>query len=116
MDRVARAYGVRPSAMIGLNHPHPPTPSPAGERELKSPLDEKGRAFGSGDWVSYTFDRAVWMWGQWVESKLTERDPQGRPVWSLERILSDAKPIGAENFGGADQLVALAGEGVRIKP
>lgn len=65
-------------------------------------------------WLTYTFDRAVWLWGQWVESKLAARDAQGRPVNSLERILSESNP--AENFGGADQLMAWVGEGVRIKP
>ncbi|GIK64854.1 MAG: hypothetical protein BroJett018_26480 [Chloroflexota bacterium] len=67
-------------------------------------------------WLTYTFDRAVWMWGQWVESKLAERDAQGRPVNSLEHILSESNPVITESFGGADQLMAVVGEGVRIKP
>ncbi|MBZ0315437.1 MAG: hypothetical protein K8L91_03390 [Anaerolineae bacterium] len=58
----------------------------------------------------------MWLWGQWVESKLAQRDAQGRPVNSLEHILSESNPVITENFGGADQLMALVGEGARIKP
>lgn len=69
--------------------------------------------------MTYTFDRAVWMLGQWVEGRLAERDTQGRPVWSLERLLREDGPSVSgdnRNLGGADQLLALVGEGVRVKP
>ncbi len=102
---------------MGLNHPHPPTPSPlSSEGESKSPLYAMDSGGGASDWLTYTFDRAVWMWGQWVESKLAERDAHGQAVWSWERILAEADPFAAENVGGADQLLALVGEGVRVKP
>ncbi len=126
MDRVARAYGVRPSAMLGLGagarcSKHPasemgkPTEAGWGNRPARL-TDEMDSGGGVGDWLTYTFDRAVWMWGQWVESKLAERDAHGRAVWSLERLLAESIAMGEENFGRADQLMALVGEGVRVKP
>lgn len=127
LDRVARAYGVLPSVLIGLDArcferlaTEIGKPAEAGwgnNTPLPPRLVERGLGGEVGGWLTYTFDRTVWLWGQWVESKLAERDAQGRQVWSLERLLHESGPMTTPHpAGGADQLMALVGEGVRFKP
>lgn len=39
-------------------------------------------------WLAYEFDNAVFMYGRWVNNKRQETDKKGRPLYSIEDILS----------------------------
>jgi len=51
-------------------------------------------------------DRAVGVYGRYVEHKLDERDKQGKPMFTLEDILEGRAQIGARS--GVISLTALA--------
>lgn len=74
LDEVARRYGSRPSAFMGL------------------PADS---------WEAYQLDLATWTVGRWIDSKLAERNKKGEPVHRLQDLLSETsetkKP--ANQFG-----------------
>jgi hypothetical protein len=76
LDEVARRYGARPSAFLGL---------------------------APDSWEAYQLDLAAWMVGAWVEGKLAERDKRGKPVHRLRDLLSDepAKGTGFRAMGMA---------------
>lgn len=46
-------------------------------------------------------DVATLQVGRWIEGKLAERDKQGRPVHSLERLLGKGEGRGAKGEGFA---------------
>ena len=86
----------------------------AGERTLPSQLVALSP---DNAWLCYTFNRTVWRFGNWVEAKLSERDKEHKPVWTLEELLRDEVPaVPASKSGSAAQLVALLGGAVKIKP
>jgi hypothetical protein len=64
-------------------------------------------------WLAYTFDRAVMVYGQYVDNLLSETDKKGRPKYELKEILEDpdalpgAKP--KKYRGNAQMLMALFG-------
>lgn len=39
-------------------------------------------------WLAYQFNGAVIFYGRYVEGKLNERDDDGKPIHSIENILS----------------------------
>lgn len=47
----------------------------------------------AGEWMCMMFDRAVMVFGTWVDNKLEERDKKTHErIWSLKELLSD-KPL-----------------------
>lgn len=44
-------------------------------------------------WTAYQFDRAVVYLSRWIESKLSEVDKQGKPIYQLEDLLSQQHPM-----------------------
>jgi hypothetical protein len=61
LDELARRYGARPSAFVGL------------------PAES---------WEAYQVDVATWAVGVWVEGKLAERK-NGKPAHTLSALLKD---------------------------
>lgn len=64
LDAVARRYGARPSAFLGL---------------------------AADSWEAYQLDLATWTVGRWIDGKMAERDKQGKPVHKLQDLLSETK-------------------------
>lgn len=59
-----------------------------------------------GWWTTYQFDSAVTFWGNWVESKLNERDKNHHAVYTLDMLISDnPRQTQAEAFFGAFERV-----------
>jgi hypothetical protein len=86
LDEVARRYGERPSTFLGL---------------------------APDSWDAYQLDVAVWALGVWVEGKLAERDKQGRPVYRLRDLLSDAPTSGYRSMAMPDvKRMAIPESGV----
>lgn len=61
---MARRYGQRPSAILGL----------------------------ADEWAAYQLDAVALTLGRWVEGKLSERTKDGRPVHRLATLLGLADP------------------------
>lgn len=57
-------------------------------------------------------DVATLQAGRWVEGKLAERDKQGRPVHSLERLLGQGDK---ERGRRGDGFASLAGRARRVR-
>lgn len=70
LHSLSASYGQRPSSFLGLA----PT-----------------------SWEAWQVDVATLRAGRWIEGKLAERDRQGRPVYSLERLLN-REEIAGEGF------------------
>ena len=88
MHSLAASYGQRPSGILGLD---------------------------PRSWEAYQLDVATLQAGRYIENKLSERDKDGRPLYSLEGLLRGEGP-GAT---GGRQFRNLAGptvRKVRIKP
>ncbi len=64
LDELARRYGTRPSAFLGLK---------------------------AASWEAYQLDVATLTVGLWLDGKLAERDSQGKPVHRLADLLSGTK-------------------------
>lgn len=62
LDGIARRYGTRPSAILGL------------------PGDS---------WVAYQVDRATWEFGTWLDAMLELRDAKGALKHKLSELLAD---------------------------
>ena len=56
-----------------------------------------GLTFNDNDWLIYTFNRAIWMWGNWVNNKLAERDKKGKPEHDLTELLNAGSISAYEN-------------------
>lgn len=62
LDGIAKRYGVRPSAILGL----------PGET-----------------WAAYQVDRACWEFGEWLDAMLSMRDKKGLPEHKLSELLAE---------------------------
>lgn len=62
-------------------------------------------------WEAWQVDVVTLQAGRWIEGKLAERDKEGRPVWSIEKLL-------AGNATKSDGFASLKGRArkVRSKP
>lgn len=59
-----------------------------------------------GWWTAYQLDRAVTLWGNWVQNKLLERDKNHQPLYTLDMLVSDnPRKAQAEAFFGAFERV-----------
>lgn len=59
---------------------------------LRQQMDETTHGL-AGEWMCMMFDRAVMVFGTWVDNKLEERDSRThRRVWTLKELLAD-KPL-----------------------
>lgn len=47
-------------------------------------------------WTALQFDNAVQWFGTYIENRLNETDPKGRPKYTLEQLLAQPKPITPE--------------------
>lgn len=87
MHSLAASYGQRPSGILGLD---------------------------PRSWEAYQLDVATLQAGRYIENKLSERDKDGRPLHTLQEILT---PQRAESK--ATQYRSMSRPGirkVRIKP
>lgn len=70
-------------------------------------------------WIAYTFDRAVWRFGQEVENLCNLRNKDGKATYTLDEALKMAcsGEINSEGkrYGSIDQLLTLGGGAVEIK-
>lgn len=55
-------------------------------------------------WLSWMFNRAVWMFGAWVDGRLSERDKDGKPLYSLGELMLPRR------VGSAEAFIAAFGE------
>lgn len=62
MDALGQRYGQRPSSFLGLD---------------------------AESWEAFQFDMAVLTVGRWIDSKLAERDKQGKPIHRLQDLLRE---------------------------
>ena len=94
--------------------------SPATVWRLYQTMRATGRAASSllavpttQPWAALMVDQAVTLWGTWVESKLHDRDDDGRPRWALRDILQadSDRPAGAANFASEDELRRMVAAG-----
>jgi len=63
-----------------------------------------------GTWEAYCLDAAVSLFGNWVESKLSERSNLGYPKHDLERLLEfkTGRSHDPAGFAGMGSLMQLA--------
>ena len=79
MYGVARAFGQRPSELLGIR---------------------------GDDWKQWAVDRATWLWGQWVDGKLAERrEEDNQPTWTVTDLLGEWGQ--AERLRPASDLVEI---------
>ncbi len=67
------------------------------------------------DWLAYSFDRAVMLYGQYVDREAEKREKEGTPIRKLEDILA-AGPIQPPPAPKAQDLIAAFGTLVVRKP
>ncbi len=80
---MAKTYGTRPSSFVGV----------------------------SDAWTGYQFDAACMTLGVWTESKLAERDEEGRPLHRAADVLQVA-----ETGGESRPAAGLNPEGKPLRP
>jgi hypothetical protein len=57
--------------------------------------------------TAIAFDTAVMTWGIFVENRLSERNEDGNPVWTLEQLLG--KPEDIDNAANFAALIGFMG-------
>lgn len=64
--------------------------------------------------TALSFDSAVMTFGVWAENRLSERDKEGRPIWTLDTLLSDVEiqPRG-DNRAALEFFQAMLGKVAR---
>jgi hypothetical protein len=77
--QVAKAFGQRPSAILGIT---------------------------DNEWLAWAVDRATWLWGHFVEGKMAETTKDGQPVWEIEALLGEWSKGPASGYAPASELVA----------
>lgn len=89
IDGIARRYGQRPSALLGL----PPA-----------------------EWAAWQVDQAAWEFGEWLDGMLSLRDKHGKPKHTLSELLSQTKEKSPEQFaklgGGAVKRMVIPPDGI----
>lgn len=65
---MGRRYGQRPSSFLGLD---------------------------ADSWEAFQLDMATLTVGRWIDSKLSERDKQGKPIHRLQDLLREDAEQGA---------------------
>lgn len=59
-----------------------------------------------GWWTCYQFDKAITLWGNWVQNRLLERDKNHQPLYTLDMLISEnPRKAQAEAFFGAFERV-----------
>lgn len=74
--------------------------------------------FDLDGWLAYTFNRAVVVYGNWVDNQLEERDKNGKPRHRLDEILEAGTINGYEHRErrvSTASLRALLGNQVEIR-
>ncbi len=60
------------------------------------------------DWLAFTFDAAVSLYGRYVTSEMNRQDKNGNYVRKLDDIIKNGE---ARKSGTIEQLMAMLGDG-----
>lgn len=57
--------------------------------------------------TALSFDSAVMTFGIWVENRLSERDPDGKPIWTLQQLLGTEADYETKGHNNEQNFMAL---------